>query len=52
MVNWQKYDKQVSLTRYRLHAQFTEEKPAEPLGTTLLGAIRVADLSPASFTPS
>ena len=40
MVNWQKYDKRLSLTPYRLHAQFTEEKPAEPLGTTLLGAIR------------
>ena len=40
MVNWHKYDKQVTLTPYRLHAQFTEEKPAEPLGTTLLGAIR------------
>ena len=40
MVNWQQYDKQLSLTPYRLHAQFTEEKPAEPLGTTLLGAIR------------
>ena len=40
MVNWQKYDKQLSLTPFRLHAQFTEEKPAEPLGTTLLGAIR------------
>ena len=40
MVNWHKYDKQLSLTPFRLYAQFTEEKPAEPLGTTLLGAIR------------
>ena len=40
MVNWHKYDKKLSLTPFRLHAQFTEEKPAEPLGTTLLGAIR------------
>ncbi len=39
MVNWQRYDRQVSLTPYRLHAQFTQENPAEPLGTTLLGAI-------------
>ena len=40
MVNWQKFDDEETLTPYRLHAQFTEEKPAEPLGTTLLGAIR------------
>ena len=40
MVNWQRYDRQASLTPYRLHARFTQEKPAEPLGTTLLGAIQ------------
>ena len=39
MVNWQKYDSKASLTPYRLHALFSEEKPAAPLGTTLLGAI-------------
>ena len=39
MVNWQKYDNQAALTPYRLHAQFTEAKPAQALGTTLLGAI-------------
>ena len=39
MVNWHKYDARVALTPYRLHARFSEEKPAEPLGTTLLGAI-------------
>ena len=40
MVNWQKFDDAETLTPYRLHALFTEEKPAEPLGTTLLGAVR------------
>jgi hypothetical protein len=39
MVDWQKYDSNVKLTPYRLHALFSEEKPAEPLGTTLLGSI-------------
>lgn len=40
MVNWQKYDSGVTVTPYRLHAQFSEEKPAKPLGSTLLGAVR------------
>lgn len=39
MVNWQKYEDNVKLTPYRLHALFSEEKPADPLGTTLLGSI-------------
>ncbi len=33
------YDSKASLTPYRLHALFSEEKPAAPLGTALLGAI-------------
>ena len=40
MVNWQKFDSGVMVTPYRLHARFSEEKPAEPLGSTLLGAVR------------
>ncbi|MCZ0937420.1 MAG: DUF2961 domain-containing protein [Caldilineaceae bacterium] len=40
MVNWHKYDSRVTVTPYRLHAQFSQEKPAEPLGSTLLGAVR------------
>lgn len=39
MVNWQKYESNVTLTPYRLHAIFSEEKPAESLGTTMLGSI-------------
>ena len=39
MVDWQNYDSQVTLTPYRLHALFSQEKPAAPLGTTLVGAI-------------
>ena len=39
MVNWQKYDRDVTLTPYRLQAVFSEDKPAAPLGTTLLGSI-------------
>ncbi|MEI8041678.1 MAG: DUF2961 domain-containing protein, partial [Verrucomicrobiota bacterium] len=39
MVNWQKYDGKVALTPYRLHAVYSEEKPAGALGTTLLGSI-------------
>ncbi len=39
MVNWQKYDKDATITLYRLHAEFSEEKPADPFGTTLLGSI-------------
>ena len=40
MVNWQEYPENQAITPYRLHALFTEEKPAEPLGTTLLGAVQ------------
>ncbi len=39
MVDWQKYESNVTVTPYRLHALFSEEKPAEPLGTTLLGSL-------------
>ena len=39
MVDWQKYDPRTILTPYRLHALFSEEKPGEALGTTLLGGI-------------
>lgn len=39
MVNWQKYDRETVITPYRFHAQFSNEKPAEPFGTTLLGDI-------------
>jgi len=39
MVNWQKHDRHVTLTPYRLHAVFSEDKPAQALGTTLVGAI-------------
>lgn len=39
MVNWQKYESNVTLSPYRLHAAYSEEKPAESLGTTLLGLI-------------
>ena len=38
MVNWQKYAG-VTLTPYRLHALYSEDKPGQALGTTLLGAI-------------
>ncbi|MDE0141487.1 MAG: DUF2961 domain-containing protein [Caldilineaceae bacterium] len=40
MVNWQEFDSDVMVTPYRLHARFSEEKPAEPLGSTLLGTVR------------
>jgi len=40
MVNWHKYESGVTVTPYRLHARFSEETPAEPLGSTLLGAVR------------
>ena len=40
MVDWQKYEPQVQLTASRLHAVFTEEKPAGAFGSTLLGAVR------------
>ncbi len=39
MVNWQKFESNVTVTPYRLHAVYSEEKPAESLGTTLLGSI-------------
>ena len=39
MVNWQKYESNITLTPCRLHAIFSEEKPAEPFGTTMLGSI-------------
>ena len=40
MVDWQKYEPQIRLTASRLHAVFSEEKPAGAFGTTLLGAVR------------
>lgn len=39
MANWHKYDSEVKLTPLRLHALFTQQKKAAPLGTTLLGSI-------------